>query len=305
MKKKSRIGKAGYQFVSYDGHIPELNMFINDGYYFKMYLPEESFSKFFMEDSLCCSGFKIQLIASKNQVYELLGIQSDSPEEAEEKFRQFESKNKYYAAACQEWFDLMSKRLKFEAFSEILQGKRTKKLTKINGVQPYKIIHSQKSMELSGKTVKTVILMGYPSRMFPAFCTELVGIADNLVFVLFVEQMDAKRCMDGMNLSKTIQAMRREAMESFLRESIRNGTRLYNICALVAIDGLPGEVEEIFQRLKEFCRKYLVSVSELDYQQADAWKSTLPLMKNRIHYYRVLTEDNLKALLPWSELKNC
>ena len=94
-------------------------------------------------------------------------------------------------------------------------------------------------------------------------------------------------------------------MKGFLEENIKKKAHIYNVCAFVAIDGLPGEVEETFRAVKHFCGKYLISVSELDYQQADAWRSALPLMKNRIRYHRVLTGDNLKALLPWSELERC
>ena len=94
-------------------------------------------------------------------------------------------------------------------------------------------------------------------------------------------------------------------MKDFLKQAIKKETKLYNTCAFVMVEGLPGEVEETTQVLKLFCRKYLIFVTELDYQQAEAYRSTLPLLKNHIRYYRVLTEENVKALLPWSELKKC
>lgn len=311
-------------FVTYGGHIPELDMILSgDGYYFKMYLagdmgegrtdtealeghtePERR-----MEPAFMHAGFKLQLIAKGSRVYILMGTKADRPEEAEGKFKELESHYPYRAAACGEWFGLMSERLLFEPFTEAPEENngrwRTRKDPKISLVQPYHVKKGQKEMELSGRTVKTVLLMGYPSRLFEAFATELLGIADNLALVIHAEELAPEKCLDGVNLSGDIRPARKAAMKGFLEETIKNRAHIYNTCALVAIDGLPGEVEEPFQALKTFCGKYLISVSELDYQQADAWRSALPLMKNHIRYHRVLTEDNLKALFPWSELKRC
>ena len=325
-KEKAKLNGRRVErgFVTYGGHIPELDMILSgDGYYFKMYLagdmgrgktdteaseghtePERC-----MEPAFMHAGFKLQLIAKGSRVYILMGTKADRPEEAEGKFKEWESHYPYWAAACGEWFGLMSERLLFEPFTEIPEENkrrwRRRAAPQISLVQPYHVKKGQKEMELSGRTVKTVLLMGYPSRLFEAFATELLGIADNLALVIHAEELAPKRCLDGVNLSGDIRPARKAAMKGFLEETIKNKARIYNTCALVAIDGLPGEVEESFRAVKHFCEKYLLSLSELDYQQADAWRSALPLMKNHIRYHRVLTEENLKALFPWSELKRC
>ena len=319
-RKRGKPKSRGIEknFVTYGGYIPELDMMLSeDGYYFKMYLadmeeaeggmglPPEEHTRFV----LGCAGFKIQLIAMKGRAYMLLGTRADSPEEAEKRFRGLGDDWPYQTMTCDQWFGLMSERLRFEPVAEDSgeSGKRRgkDKASRINCVQPYNLKRRQKEMEISGRTVKTVILMGYPSRLFAAFATELLGLGDNLTLSVYAEELDPKRCLGGVNLSADLRAARKETMKTFLEEAIKRGTRIYNTCALAAIDGLPGEVEDTFRVLKRFCGNYLVSVSELDYQQADAWRSVLPLMKNRIRYCRVLTEHNLKALFPWSELKMC
>jgi hypothetical protein len=319
-RKRGKPKSRGIEknFVTYGGYIPELDMMLSeDGYYFKMYLadmeeaeggmglPPEEHTRFV----LGCAGFKIQLIAMKGRAYMLLGTRADSPEEAEKRFRGLGDDWPYQTMTCDQWFGLMSERLRFEPVAEDSgeSGKRRgkDKASRINCVQPYNLKRRQKEMEISGRTVKTVILMGYPSRLFAAFATELLGLGDNLALSVYAEELDPKRCLDGMNLSGEIRTARKEAMKAFLEEAVKSGTQIYNTCAFAAIDGLPGEVEDTFRVLKRFCGNYLISVSELDYQQADAWRSVLPLMKNRIRYYRVLTGDNLKALFPWSELKTC
>lgn len=334
LAKKSTLHKTANKFVTYGGYIPELDMVLNDGYYFKTYLldevnaekklseapfderiilnknaansqsgkaPGDSFLKFVLH----YPELKIQLIASGRHIYGVFGIKAGMPEDALEQFTQFEMGFSYPAFSCEEWFSIMAGRLRFEAFCGIPQGKKARRATAISLIQPYDVRIRQKDMELSGKTVKTLILMGYPSKLFSAFATELLEIADNLTLVVFAEQIEPKKCLDGVNLSQDIRPARKEAMKNFLKQAMKKGTKLYNTCAFVMAEGLPGEVEEAIQLLKRFCRKYLISAAELDYQQAEAYRSTLPLLKNHIRYHRVLTEENVKALLPWSELKKC
>lgn len=332
--KKSTLHKTANKFITYGGYIPELDMVLNDGYYFKTYLldevnaekslsegifdkktvsdkeaanrqsgkvSEDSFLKFILH----YPKLKIQLIASGRHIYGVLGIKAGIAEEALEQFTQFEQGFPYPAVSCEEWFSIMAGRLRFEPFCGMPQGKKAKRTTAISLIQPYDVKIRQKDMELSGKTIKTLILMGYPSKLFPAFATELLEIADNLTLVIFAEQIDPKKCLDGVNLSPDIRPARKEAMKDFLKQAMKKETKLYNTCAFVMAEGLPGEVEETIQLLKSFCRKYLISAAELDYQQGEAYRSTLPLLKNHIRYHRVLTEENVMALLPWSELKKC
>lgn len=334
LAKKTTNHKTANKFITYSGYIPELDMVLNEGYYFKTYLldeknrekmllegafnektvldkeaancqPEKAPGDSFLKFILHYTDLKIQLIASGRHIYGVLGIKAGTPEEALEMFSQFEQGFPYPAVSCEEWFSIMADRLRFESFCGMPQGKKARRTTAISLIQPYDVRIRQKDMELSGKTVKTLILMGYPSKLFPAFTTELLEIADNLTLVVFAEQIDPKKCLDGVNLSQDIRPARKEAMKDFLKQAIKKGTKLYNTCAFVMAEGLPGEVEETIQLLKLFCRKYLISAAELDYQQGEAYRSTLPLLKNHIRYHRVLTEENVKALLPWSELKKC
>lgn len=331
MKEKKKIQKPSVRkyanhFVAYGGYIQELDMFVNDGYYFKTYLLDESvFGKLFankntdealildrqtgevdfLEPVLHHPGFKIQIIASGRKVYGIFGVKAELPEDAAEKFKTFEQSFPCPALPCEEWFSVMAEKLRFEPFTGIPQGKKAKKIRAVSLIQPYDVKIRQKNMEISGRTVKTLILTGYPSKLFPAFATELLEITDNLTLVIFAEEIPAERCLDGVNLSQDLRTARKEAMKDFLKKTIKERTKLYNICVLITLEGLPGEVEESSQILKAFCRKYLITASELDYQQADAYRSTLPLLKNHIRYYRVLMEDNVRALLPWSDLKNC
>ena len=332
-EKKASISRTASKFITYGGYIPELNMFLNDSYYFKVYLlkepvEEELFSigrkpsaikqkqekagfPEWMVGHLGLTmypGLKIQLIASKHKIYGVIGLKAELPEDAEEQFKKVEESWKPFPCpviSCEEWFSVMANRLRFSSFDGIPEGKRGKKATAIRLIQPHDVKIRQKDMEISGHTVKTLILMGYPSTLFPAFATELLEISDKLTLAVFAEELDARMCLDGVNLSTEIRVTRKEVMKDFLKRAINEGIGIYNTCALVTMEGLPGEVDEIGQKLKVFCKKYLILASELDYQQADAYRSTLPLLKNYIQYYRVLTESNLRALLPWSVLSRC
>lgn len=336
-------GRTGQErrkkFVTYGGYIPELDMILNDGYYLRLYEPgatggDRSIGQDRMadpdrmvgpdghgsvgrsvdggaEDSptppgvLPRPGQSMQLIASKSGVYQLFGVRAKSPEEAVGKFREMEESYPYPAVPCSRWLGLLSERLLWEPFPGIPEGERADKVARISLIQPYGVRVRQKEMELSGKTVRTVLLMGYPSRLSPAFGSELLDLPVDLTLVVHAKGIDPALCMEGLALSTDIPPARRAAMEKLLGQAMEGRTRLYEVCALISIAGLPGEVEEACRVLEALCRKYLLSVSGLDHQQADAYQSTLPLSRNDIHYGRVLTEGDLKALLPWSELKIC
>ena len=250
-------------------------------------------------------GQVMQLIASKGGVYQLFGVRAGTPGEAAEKFREMEEGYPYPAVPCSRWLDLLSRRLLWEPFPGIPERKKADKVARISLIQPYGVRVRQKEMELSGKTVQTVLLMGYPSRLSPAFGSELLDLPVDLTLVVHAKGIDPALCMEGLALSTDIPPARRATMEGLLRQAMEGRTRLYEVCALISIAGLPGEVEGTCRVLEALCRKYLLSVSGLDHQQADAYRSTLPLSRNDIHYGRVLTEGDLKALLPWSDLKIC
>lgn len=327
------------KFVTYGGYIPELDMLLNNGYYLRLYEPgtaggDRSIGQDRMADSdrmmgpgghgsdgwsvdggaedspappgvLPRPGQSMQLIASKSGVYQLFGVRAKSPEEAVRKFREMEESYPHSVIPCSRWLDLLSRCLLWEPFPGIPEGKRADKVARISLIQPYGVRVRQKEMELSGKTVRTVLLMGYPSRLSPAFGSELLDLPVDLTLVVHAKGIDPALCMEGMALSTDIRPARRAAMEKLLEQAMEGRTRLYEVCALISIAGLPGEVEEACRVLEALSRKYLLSVSGLDHQQADAYRSTLPLLGNDIHYGRVLTEGDLKALLPWSELKIC
>ena len=128
-RKRGKPKSRGIEknFVTYGGYIPELDMMLSeDGYYFKMYLadmeeaeggmglPPEEHTRFV----LGCAGFKIQLIAMKGRAYMLLGTRADSPEEAEKRFRGLGDDWPYQTMTCDQWFGLMSERLRFEPVAE-------------------------------------------------------------------------------------------------------------------------------------------------------------------------------------------
>ncbi len=255
LTKESTIHKTANKFVTYGGYIPELDMVLNDGYYFKTYVLDEINTKGMfhemalhdktMEDEESTSsklekyqlektleesflkpvfhypGLKIQMIASGKHIYGIFGIKAERPEKALEQFTLFEQGFPYPAVTCEEWFSIMADLLRLEPYCGMPQGKKERKSTAISLIQPYDVKIRQKDMVISGRTVKTLILMGYPSKLFPAFATELLEIADNLTLVLFAEQINPVKCLDGVNLSQDIRPARKEAMKDFLKQAIK------------------------------------------------------------------------------------
>ncbi len=303
--------RAARRFVTYGGYIPELDMVLNDGRYFKAYGMGMAAGGRVPTGVLGHPGFRIQMIATRDQVLGLFGVVAGNPEAAEERFRELEHTCPYRALTCGEWFRQMAGRLGHGEFPGLPEGNREEKGQKrrnpaaIRFIQPYQVKVRQKELEISGSVVRTMILLGCAAGMFPAFATELLRTVRNVTLAVFAEELDRGKCLEGLELSGSIPHVRRAVMKDFLERAVEEGTRLYNTCALVSVRGLSGEVEDGIRVLEAFCRKYRVRVSGLDYQQADACRSVLPLMKNHIRYNRVLTENTLEALLPWSVLEQC
>ena len=147
LTKESIIHKTANKFVTYGGYIPELDMVLNDGYYFKTYVLDEintggilhemalhdktmeneqstssKSRKYQMERILEESflkpvfhypGLKIQMIASGKHIYGVFGIKAEIAEDALETFRTFEQAFPYPPLTCEEWFSIMADRLRF------------------------------------------------------------------------------------------------------------------------------------------------------------------------------------------------
>ena len=61
-EKKASISRTASKFITYGGYIPELNMFLNDSYYFKVYLLKEP-----VEEELFSIGRKPSAIKQKQE----------------------------------------------------------------------------------------------------------------------------------------------------------------------------------------------------------------------------------------------
>lgn len=173
-------------------------------------------------------------------------------------------------------------------------------------VSPYDMdAKNQKCLKISGRVVKTCILYQIPSKIFPAFATELLALGRAYRLTVHLERFDPALCLEQLDTTKGISAPRKEQMRYFLNSAIERKESLYNVCALVRVEGSEETIQTRFEILQKLCSKYLISVSELDYQQYNAFKSTLPILFNRIQYNRVMAQDNVLSILPWSHLNDC
>lgn len=307
--KKEKVRKIDNKFISYSGYVPELNMFCMDGLYFKMYEPLfDSYDTGSIRDIMSSinEGFRMQIIHHEGKIRILFGKEAESFDEATQLFP--ETNEVLRECSHEEWFCFMAERLIFDNSIPELplnkRGKPKRKATMLGQIMPYNVKSSQKTMDISGQMTKTVILTRYPGELFPAFTTELLSLSPKITVSLHVEPMDAELCLQGISLASGQRVARKETMKYYLENMIKKDEKLYNVCYLISLSGLPGDIEDLYQKLLKFCDRYLIGLSELDFQQMNAFKSTLPLMKNRIAYNRVISKANLEALLPWSELKD-
>jgi hypothetical protein len=301
-KNKKKKKKYEKDFLKYGGCVSELDLFATaDGMFYRVYRPDLPLDQYDADkihkmlrpiDGEC----RLQFVISDDRVYELIGIEADDVYDANEKFDLMESVNfPADRVSCLNWSEMM-------AYRTIFAERPSVKKKMIDSLQPYNLTRKQKTLEISGKTAKTLLLIGYPSKVFAGFTTELMKLSPRLTLSIHAQELDAQTCLDGLNSTDMIRPARREMMKRFLTETMEKEGHIYNTCALISLVGLPGEIEDDYKKLSEYCKKYLINLSELDYQQGIAFASTLPMLQNYIRYNRVMTADNLEALLPWSAL---
>lgn len=305
-KKGQKSGKkVAKNFFSYGGYVPSLDLFKNsDGRYFRVYTAAlDAFDAEKIKAVFPETGYRVQVLANRDKTYILIGVKADIPEDAVKKLERYDSVDWLSRASADVWFQEMATRLTGTDFVGFPDEKKEKRKKAIDSVMPYNVSVQQTELSLSGKTIRTILLMSYPSKIYAAFATELLNISDKITVSLHVTHVDTELCLEGLKFADDIREKRKEIMRDFLHDAEKNGTGLYQVAYLVSITGEGDETEQIFKRVTDFCKRYLTGHSELDFQQKEAFLSTLPLLQNKISYNTVLTEDNVLGLCPWSKLK--
>jgi len=299
-KEKKKISK---NFICYGGYIPELSLVKNGNRrFFRIYeVTLSSFSRRLLLSLLPESGYRMQMIASGCRALLLIGVKAENAEQAVEKLEPFCQYPYLKLLSAREWFRYMAEHLTGEPFWGLPAKKRQRA---IDSIQPYDVKIQPKQMEFSGKTVKTVLCIKYPSKLFPAFVTELLALSERITVSVHATKVDPRLCLTGIDLAKDIRAARKESMRHFLLDAEQELRQIYSVSVLITMAGLPGEVERTYDLVAKTCKKYLTGISELNYQQKEAFLSTLPLLDNKIQYNVTMTDDNVLALFPWSELKD-
>lgn len=305
-KKKTAGRKVAGNFITYNGYVEELKLFKNaDGKWFRFYKADiQKFNPDEVRKLFPVSGVRIQMVIDKENLFVLAGVKADIPEEADRQLTHYDDLESLTALEPAEWFQCLAKRLTGEEFVGFPDPKKERKKKAIDRVMPYNVQIEQKSMAYSGKKVRTILLIGYPSEIYSAFTTELLKLPGSITVSLHATYADPDLCLEGLKYSEEIRLVRKETMRQFLTEIKQSGESIYQTAFYISIEGEGDETDETFEKVKKLCKKFLTGYSELDFQQKEGFVSTLPLLQNRVDYNTVLTSENLLGLCPWSELKD-
>lgn len=303
-KKKGRV--KAKKFISYNGYVKELDLIKNgDGRWLRPYVLEMgSYDPDLVRALFPVSGYRMQILADRERVMVLIGVKADLPEEADRMLLKYNNLEQLKPLPVETWFDYMGLRLTGEDFPGFPDSKKEKRIKAIDRVMPYDVSTKQTEMEISGKTVRTLLFMGYPTKVFPAFATELLSVPGDITLSLHVTAVDPELCLDGLKYAEDVRPARKDAMRSFLERTVAQGGHLYQVAFLITVSGEGDETLRAFKRVSDICKKYLTGYSELNFQQKSGFVSTLPLLQNQINYNVVLSSDSLIGLCPWSKLQD-
>lgn len=306
MFKKKKGKTTAKKFISYHGYVKELDLIKNeDGRWFRPYVLEKGiYDPELIRALFPVSGYRMQILADRERIMVLIGVKADLPEEADQMLLKYNNLEKLQPLPVETWFDYMGLRLTGEDFPGFPDPKKEKRVKAIDRVMPYDVSTKQTEMEISGRTVRTLLFMGYPSKIFPAFATEILSVPGDITTSLHVTAVDAELCLDGLKYAEDVRPARKDAMRSFLERTVAQERHLYQVAFLVTVSGEGDETERAFKRVSDVCKKYLTGYSELNFQQKPGFVSTLPLLQNQINYNVVLPSDSLIGLCPWSKLQD-
>lgn len=298
-KEKKKTLKVDKKFIEYEGFNSDLNLIKKGHRFIKPYeVTSTSYESDLPEQIL---DEHTELIYMDKKIYALYAVEADTAEEALLVFQKMEEEKPIKALPILKWFQMLSRFTGREAPSELPTTK--KKPTAISLVLPFNVNSSQKSVELSGETARTLLLTGFPSKIFPGFASELMELSNKLIVSAHFDRMDIDRCLKGLSYMDA-RPMRKSVMKDFLTAEKSEGRKIYDTAFFVFYRGVQDEVDAFVDRLNLFLEKYLVQKSDLDYQQRKAAMSVLPLCNNEIQYNRVFSMKDIASLLPLSRLQD-
>lgn len=300
-KKKGPIHKIDKSFIQYDGFNEELALVKKGNRFIKPYeVTASSYEPNLPEQIL---DEHTELIYMDKKIYALYAVEADTAEEALPIFKKMESEKPIKALPILTWFQILSRFTGRDSLENIPEQAKYKKTAVLPLVLPYNVISKQKTISLSDETARTLLLTGFPSKIFAGFASELMELSDKLIVSAHFERMDIEKCLRGLSHMDARPA-RREVMRDFLTKEQEAGRSIYDTAFYIFYKGSEDEVDAFFKKLDLYLEKYLITKSDLDYQQKRAAISALPLCHNEIQYNRVFSTKDISSLIPISKLQD-
>ena len=301
MFNKKAVNKIDKKFIEYDGFNEELNLLKKGDHFIKPY--EVTASAYAPDLPEKILGEHTELIYMDKKIYALYSVEAATAEEAVPIFQEMEKEKLIKPISVLQWFQMVSRFTGREPIESIPEQTKHKKVPVLPLVQPYNVISSQKSISLTGETARTLILTGFPSKIFPGFASELMELSDKMIVSVHFERVDIEKCLKGLSHMEARPA-RREVMKAFLTKEQEAGRYIYDTAFLIFYRGEKDEVDSFVQKLSLYLEKYLINKSDLDYQQRRAAVSALPLCYNEIRYNRVFSTKDISSLIPISRVQD-
>lgn len=300
-KNTKPVVKIDQSFITYDGFNQELNMLLKSGKYIKPF--EVAVGVYSPDLPKRILAEHTQIVVMNGKIYILYAVKAATPEEAVVEFNKIKANKPIREITILKWFNLLTAFTGREPLTKIPEETKKKKKSVISEVLPYNVKSSQKQIDISGQVGRTLLLTGFPSKIFPGFCSELVELSDKVIVSIHLNEIDIEKCLVGLP-KLDVRPMRKTVMKDFLEKERKEERGIYDTAVFVYYRGEQEEVDAFVEKLNRFLDKYLVGKSDLDYQQRRAAMSILPLCHNEVQYNRVLGLSDISAILPISRLRD-
>ncbi len=281
-------------FLQLDGYLKALNIIAGNGYMFKLYRLPGRPDPAALEKLMYDPGILLQEVLDSDSFLLVIGYKLDHFTDPSLVFEKIEDNSKLEPLSFEDVFHVYA-RLLTGSPEGLPKGKRVRYTKQIC---PWNVRNGQKGMELSGRYVRTMMVTGFPLQ-YPVRLAEQLLSVEGTAISVHIRPVDPERILGTVILPGTDES--RKAILQYIRYCRAQNSPLFRLSFFITLSGDQETVDCSAAEVKRLLESSSVPYSELDFQQKDGFRSTLPLLHNRIRYAFITDREGLPSILPGKE----
>lgn len=151
----------------------------------------------------------------------------------------------------------------------------------------------------------TMLITGLHNPDCERIIDKISSISEGIITSIHFKLYDPVTLKNAVENDSSIKPLyRKTTMLEFLDKCILQNDIVFNECMFVRMSGTKEEIHRSIIKLISICTDECLNICSLHNQQRQGFNATLPLLNNRIAFYRVISGLQMARLMPVSEYIN-